>query len=329
MSRVLITGGTGAIGAALARRLLREPEYEVRVSDERSAPQWMRESCELRSGDLRAPDQARAALEGCSHVVHLASAEHANLAVDGRPFTSIDRDIGIALAMIGAALELDVERFVYVSSARVFERAELFPTPEDYLLQCPIARSPNGSAALTGERACRAAYAEHGFRFTICRPFDVYGGTAAADGEVAAASELDTLLGELARGAAAAASGEAFELIAAGEHTRTPTHVDDVAAGLLLALSSPTAVGEDFNFGGAQELALNEVARIAWDACGGQPDTLSSKPPRTASPEPERSAPSSQKARQLLHWTSAVETRAGLAAAAHRASVAMPTAVQA
>jgi UDP-glucose 4-epimerase len=321
MSRVLIAGGTGAIGAALARRLLRDPAFEVRVADDRPAPQWMRESCELRSGDLRAPGEARAAIDGCSHVVHLASVEHANLELDGLPFTAIEHDALSTLALIRGALDLEVERFVYASSARVFERAEKLPTPEDYLPQCPIAVSPTGSAALSGERACRAAYAEQGFRFTICRPCDVYGAGAEAPEEdgVEAKSELDGLLGELARGAAATSAGGAFELTATGERTRTPTHVDDVAAGLLLALGSPNAVGEDFNLGGTHELALAEIARIAWDACDGPPDALSLKPPRAPQPGPERSAPSSQKARRLLGWSAVVDAQDGLATGARRA----------
>ena len=53
MSRVLVTGGAGTIGAAVVRRLLSDPAYEVRVSDQRLAPQWMREGCEVHTGDLR------------------------------------------------------------------------------------------------------------------------------------------------------------------------------------------------------------------------------------------------------------------------------------
>ncbi|HEX6620795.1 MAG TPA: NAD-dependent epimerase/dehydratase family protein, partial [Solirubrobacteraceae bacterium] len=53
MSRVLVTGGVGTIGSAVVRRLLRDPDYDVRVADQRDAPGWMREGCEVRHVDLR------------------------------------------------------------------------------------------------------------------------------------------------------------------------------------------------------------------------------------------------------------------------------------
>ena len=53
MSRVLVTGGAGTIGSAVVRRLLGDPDFEVRVSDQREAPLWMREGCEVHRGDLR------------------------------------------------------------------------------------------------------------------------------------------------------------------------------------------------------------------------------------------------------------------------------------
>jgi nucleoside-diphosphate-sugar epimerase len=130
MSRVLVTGGAGTIGAAVVRRLLADPNYEVRVSDQREAPRWMREGCEVHTGDLRVAQQARAATKGCTHVIHLAAIVGGIANFHKLPYTLTEVNNALYNAVVRAALDLDVERFVYVSSSMVFERAELFPTPE-------------------------------------------------------------------------------------------------------------------------------------------------------------------------------------------------------
>ncbi len=137
MSRVLVTGGAGTIGAAVVRRLLSDPAYEVRVSDQRPAPQWMREGAEVHTGDLRSPEQARQAAGGCTHVIHLAAIVGGIANFHRLPHTLTEVNNALYNAVIRAALEAEVERFVYVSSSMVFERAELFPTPEDYLPKLP------------------------------------------------------------------------------------------------------------------------------------------------------------------------------------------------
>ena len=53
MTRVLVAGGAGTIGAAVVRRLLRDGDWDVRVSDQREAPEWMAAGCDVDRGDLR------------------------------------------------------------------------------------------------------------------------------------------------------------------------------------------------------------------------------------------------------------------------------------
>ena len=125
MSRVLVTGGAGTIGAAVVKRLLADPAYEVRVSDQRAAPQWMREGCEVHTGDLRVPKQALAASKGCTHVIHLAAIVGGIANFHRLPHTLTEVNNALYNAVFRAALDVEVERLVYVSSSMVFERAEL------------------------------------------------------------------------------------------------------------------------------------------------------------------------------------------------------------
>lgn len=95
MSRALVTSGTGPLGSAIVRRLLRDPAFEVRVSDRRPAPDWMREGASIHAGDLRAPGEAAEALRGCSHVVHLG---------DGS-FASLERSVAIVRAALDSGVQ--------------------------------------------------------------------------------------------------------------------------------------------------------------------------------------------------------------------------------
>jgi UDP-glucose 4-epimerase len=307
MSRVLVTGGAGTLGTAIVRRLLADPAYDVRVSDARAAPLWMREGCELHTGDLRIPAQARAAAKGCAHVIHAASAGNQIEGARERPHTTIEFENALHGALVRAALERDVERFVYVSSPLVFERAELFPTPEEHLGQCPPPRSAAGYGRLSGERYCEAAGHEHGLGYVICRPFGAYGPPATDEPE----AELEGLLAELIE---AAFDARPPELSASARSTYTPTHVEDIAAAIVLTLGSPAALNEDFNLGTAREVELVELTRIVFEACEADLKTPAAKASTTDETEAIRSWPSVQKAREQLGWQARIELEAGVTA---------------
>jgi UDP-glucose 4-epimerase len=325
MSRVLITGGTGPLGAAIAKRLLADPAYDVRIADRRDAPPWMREGCEIHRGELRVAAEAMAATKGCSHAIHLAGFEYSPpetggngarvAAVADPPHTLLEYEGALHGAVIRAAIDRRLERFVYVSSPLVFEQAEEFPTPEEHLARCPSPRSARGFARLSGERSCAAAHAEHGLEYAICRPFGAYGGSSETSAAAPTppsdpASELDQLI-ELA------VAGE-LPLLVAGtdERTVTPTHVEDLAEGIVATLGSPAAANEDFNLAAARELSLAEIAQIAWQAGGAERDELSLEQPPARDAEPLRSAPSVQKARELLGWQARTEAMQGISATA-------------
>jgi UDP-glucose 4-epimerase len=313
MSRVLVTGGAGGVGAALVRRLLADPAYEVRVSDARPAPQWMREGCEIHAGDLRVPREARKATASCTHVVHLAADGDGSAGSRRLSHTLLEADNARCDALLGAALQEHVERFVYVSSAAVFERAEEFPTTEAHLRDCPPPRSADGFSMLAGETHCRAAHAEHGLPYTICRPCDSYGADEPLDGEPGGvAHALPDLL------ARALAGRPPLPVLGSGEQTRTPTHVRDVADGLLAAMRSPRGCNEDFNIAAARELTLAAIARIAWETCGDDPAAFALEHLPPCAIDVQRRWPAVEKARELLGWQAEIGVPEGLAATVER-----------
>ncbi|HYB23431.1 MAG TPA: NAD(P)-dependent oxidoreductase, partial [Solirubrobacteraceae bacterium] len=308
VSRVLVTGGAGTIGSAVVRRLLSDPEYEVRVSDQRPAPQWMREGCEVHTGDLRELAQARTATRGCSHVIHLAAIVGGIANFHKLPHTLTEVNNALYNAVIRAALDEEVERFVYVSSSMVFERAELFPTPEEYLPQCPVPLSAYGFSKLTGEVYCRAAHEEHGLPYTICRPFNAYGPGELPDAEPGIAHAVPDLIEKVLSGQ------RPLQIFGSGEQTRTLTHVDDIAGGIVTAMSSRKGLNEDFNISASRELTIAQIARIVWEACGEDPDAFALEHLPTFTVDVQRRWPSVEKARKLLKWRAQIEVEDGIAA---------------
>jgi len=311
MPRVLVTGGAGTIGSAVVRRLLRGvggDEFQIRVADHRPAPAWMREGCELHEGDLRDLDVARSALDGCSHVIHLAAIVGGIANFHKLPFTLTEVNNALTGAIVHAAVEHDVTRFTYVSSSMVFERATEFPTAESYLDACPAPRSAYGFSKLAGEVYTRAAHDQHGLRFTICRPFNAYGPGEMPDrDEPGIAHAVPDLIAKVLSGQ------RPLEIFGSGEQTRTLTHVDDIADGIVTAMASAAGENQDFNISASEERTVAEIATLIWEACGEDPARLAFRHLPSFEVDVQRRWPSVEKARERLGWEAQIDLRTGLA----------------
>jgi UDP-glucose 4-epimerase len=307
MTRVLVTGGAGTIGSAVVRRLLEEDDLEVRVSDQRPAPDWMREACEVHEGDLRDLSEARKATAGCSLSVHLAAIVGGIGNFHKLPHTLLEVNNALYNGVMRAALEERVERLVYVSSSMVFERATRFPTAESDLLDTPTPLSAYGFSKLSGEVYCRALHDEHGLPFTICRPFNAYGPGELPEDEPGIAHAVPDLIKKVLGGQ------RPLQIFGTGEQTRTLTHVDDIADGIVTAMRSPAGEDEDFNVSASEELSVAEIARVIWNACGEDPEEFELEYLPSFEVDVQRRWPSVEKARKLLGWEAQIGLDEGIA----------------
>ena len=309
MSRVLVTGGVGMIGTAVVRRLLREGSLDVRVADQRDAPAWMRESCEMVRTDLRDLDNARTAARGCDRIIHLAAIVGGIGNFHKLPHTLLEVNNALYNAVFRAALEQRVARLVYVSSSMVFERATQFPTTEEHLDDCPTPRSAYGFSKLSGEVYCRAANDEHGLPYTICRPFNAYGPGEMPEDEPGIAHAVPDLI----RKCLALPDNAPLPIFGDGTHTRTLTHIDDIADGIVTAMAAPNAVNEDFNISASEELTVAEIARLCWEAVGNDPGELDFEHVESFEVDVQRRWPSVEKAERLLGWRARISVHEGIA----------------
>jgi nucleoside-diphosphate-sugar epimerase len=251
---------------------------------------------------------ASEALEGCTHVIHCAAIVGGIANFHKLPYTLTEVNNALYNGVIGAALEQEVERFVYISSSMVFERADVYPTPEEHITQCLPPRSAYGFSKLTGEVYCRAAHDQFGLPYTICRPFNAYGpGEMPAD-EPGIAHAVPDLIRKVLAGQ------RPLQIFGTGEHTRTLTHVDDIASGVVAAMRSPAAINEDFNISASDELTVREIARIIWEQCGEDPEEFALEHLPSFEVDVVRRWPSVEKARRLLGWEAQIGVQDGIAA---------------
>jgi nucleoside-diphosphate-sugar epimerase len=307
VARVLVTGGAGTIGTAVVKRLLREDAYEIRVSDQRTPPVWMREAVQVHTGDLRDHAEAREAADSCTHVIHLAAIVGGIANFHKLPHTLLEVNTGLYNAVFRAALEQQVERLVYVSSSMVFERATEYPTTEEHIRDTPIPQSAYGFSKLAGEVYCHALHDEHGLPFTICRPFNAYGPGEMPEDEPGIAHMVPDVIRKVLSGQ------RPLQIFGSGEQTRTITHVDDIADGVVTAMSHPAAENEDFNISASEEMTVAEIARVIWEECGRPPEEFELEHLPSFQVDVQRRWPSVEKARRLLGWQARIPVREGIA----------------
>ena len=306
--KVLVTGGAGTIGAAVVKRLLRDGEFAVRISDHREPASWIADACEVFQGDLRDPAVAHKATENCTHVIHLAAIVGGIANFHKLPFTLTEVNNALTGAITHAAIDTGVERFVYVSSSMVFENATEFPTTEEHYRVCPAPYSAYGFSKLSGEVYTRAAHDEHGLRYTICRPFNAYGpGEHPDPSEPGIAHAVPDLIHKVLSGQ------RPLQIFGSGAQTRTLTHVDDIADGIVTAMASPAGENEDFNISASEELTVAQIAQVIWEACGNDPAEFELEHLPTFTVDVQRRWPSVEKARRMLDWEARIGLRDGIA----------------
>jgi UDP-glucose 4-epimerase len=310
VARVLVTGAAGTIGQAVTRRLLDDPAWEIRASDQRPVPDWLATGAEVHTGDLRDRTESLRATEGCDHVIHLAAIVGGIANFHQLPYTLTDVNSSLYNGVIGAAVEAGVERFVYVSSSMVFENAQVFPTPESYLPECPVPTSAYGFSKLAGEHWVRAANDEHGLPYTICRPFNAYGPGEMPEDEPGIAHAVPDLIRKCL---SLPGDDSPLPIFGDGTHTRTLTHVDDIADGIVTAMASPSGLNEDFNISAGRELTVAQIAEIIWNACGRDPEKFALETGPSFEVDVVRRWPDVSKADEVLGWKARIDVEDGVA----------------
>ncbi|HZR71985.1 NAD-dependent epimerase/dehydratase family protein [Bradyrhizobium sp.] len=261
MSSILVTGGSGFIGAALVKALVRDG-HSIRVLDDNSRGAMRRlqdvaDHIEFIAGDIRDPAAVTRAVHGVDEVHHLAF-------VNGTEFfysaPELVLDVGVKgmINVIDACRSEGVRSLILASSSEVYQTPPHIPTDESAPLVVPDPGNPRysyGGGKIISELMAINYGRKYFDRVLIFRPHNVYGPDMGWEHVIPQFSL------RLKQSAAEHRSGKIpFKLQSDGSQTRSFCHVDDLVRGVM----AMRAKGEHLNIyhvGTTEEITIADLAR--------------------------------------------------------------------
>ena len=255
MGKLLITGGAGFIGSALARNAL-ERGWDIRivdsalVSNQSSIEQLKSSGVEIITGDIRDHQLMKLAVDGCDAVVHLAAQVSVPISIIN-PEETMDVNVKGTSGVIQLCHEFGIERLVMASSAAVYGDCENFPLKEEEAGQT---LSPYAHSKWTNEKQIIEAR-DMGLKAAVLRFFNVYGPGQSPEGSYAAV--IPTFIDQMINGMSPKINGDGFQ-------TRDFVHVDDVSVAILALIEGDWKAQNyhAFNVATQTETSLNDLVKI-------------------------------------------------------------------
>jgi len=187
---VLLTGGTGIVGGAIAAELVRRGRtVRALVRSPARARALLPPGCEIVEGDVTDAASVRRAIDGCAVVYHAAGLPEQWLA-DPSTFTRVN--VGGTRVVAEAALAAGATKLVYTSTIDVFACVPGVPFDEG-----TIATTPKATAYQRSKQEADRLVADlvpRGLPAVFLHPSGVYGPVPAAS------PGLNAFIADLARG---------------------------------------------------------------------------------------------------------------------------------
>lgn len=260
MKKYLVTGGTGFIGSALVKRLIRDGNA-VRILDnnlrgKESRLKDLSGEIEIIEADIRDLSMIEKACKGVDIVCHLAYINGTEYFYT-KPELVLDVAVKGIMNIIDGCIKEGVKEFMLASSSEVYQTARVIPTPEDVPLAVPDPLNPRysyGAGKIISELMA-INYGRKCFeRVVIFRPHNVYGPDMGFEHVV---PQFILRMQELCANTRAREIN--FPIQGTGEQTRSFIFIDDFIDGLMLLIEKGMHLGI-YNIGTMEEMAIKDVA---------------------------------------------------------------------
>ena len=312
MKTVLVTGSEGNIGQYIVAALLRKyPTWKlIRVKNGTGDPFFDAEQGRY-VGDLRDPSIFKLILRDNSpdYVIHAASTSYSHDGYRSNPFAVLHNDCLLTLNTLKHTV--GVEKFVFLSSALVYEHARESLLKEDLTNRLPAPTSSYGVAKYLGEQAVLNARREFGTTYTIWRPFNVVSPLepTAGDGRHVFVDFFRRIFVERVN---------EIGVLGGGEQVRCFIWVEEVAECIVAALDNSATDDQIINLARDEPTSVSRLKEMLV-TIGKDVNVL----PRTYDP-PIRAAgafagvematriPCIQKLKELTHWQSSISVESCL-----------------
>jgi nucleoside-diphosphate-sugar epimerase len=301
--RILLTGGGGFIGSALAARLVNHNEIVILDNNHRNALEGhellKHANLRLIRGDVTDAGAACTAAAGCHMIVHLAAIAGVDTVLK-MPVTTMRVNILGTYNMLEAARQVDgLERFVDFSTSEVFG-AFAYNVREGDLTSLGAvgeARWTYAVSKLATEHLAHNYCKQFGLPALSVRPFNIYGPRQVGEGAIH-------------RFIVQALRGEDITVHRDGSQIRAWCYIDDMVSGLLACLERREAVGHSFNIGNPRSVVtIYNLATQIVRLCQSR-SRIKFVPWDSA--DVELRIPNIDKARKILEYEPAVDLEEGL-----------------
>ena len=253
MIKILVTGGAGNVGGALARKLVENPNYFVVVVDNLSTgsksklpskelSNWSFINCDVNNytsiSEIMLVNQF-------DYVFHYAAVVGVKRTQEN-PIMVLEDIQGIK-NVLQLSKNSSVKRVFFSSSSEVYGEPVELPQNEE---TTPLnSRVPYAVVKNVGESFFRSYYKTYGLPFTIFRFFNTYGPNQSEDFVIAKFLK-------------AALKGDDITIYGDGSQTRTFCYVEDNINTCVKILEDNLMMNDVINIGGAKEYKILDVAKL-------------------------------------------------------------------